>query len=246
MLRDGVPVAVPVTVGASDGKRTEIVQGEIEEGARHRRYGGYALRSATMPRDEDPAAADRVRACDARCTARATRRSLRCAVSLRIGMRRVRRDHGAVGLGQVDGDEHPRLPRYADRRATTASTGVDVGRLDRDSARADLRKLYLGFVFQGFNLLPRTTAAENVELPLIYRGMPAGERRAAGHARRWPRSGLAGREHHTPAELSGGQQQRVAIARAIVTDPAVLLADEPTGNLDTATSHEIMDAADQR
>lgn len=95
-------------------------------------------------------------------------------------------------------------------------------------------------MFQGFNLLARTTALENVELPLIYRGMPVAERRRLA-ARALDRVGLAGREAHTPAELSGGQQQRVAIAGAIVTDPGVLLADEPTGNLDTRTSGEIMD-----
>jgi len=116
---------------------------------------------------------------------------------------------------------------------------VSVGQLDRRQ-RTLLRRHFLGFVFQGFNLLARTTAVENVELPLIYRGMAQGERRRlALHALR--RVGLEGREHHTSAELSGGQQQRVAIARAIVTDPAVLLADEPTGNLDTRTSREIME-----
>jgi putative ABC transport system ATP-binding protein len=106
--------------------------------------------------------------------------------------------------------------------------------------RALLRRHFLGFVFQGFNLLPRTTAVENVELPLIYRGLPPLERRqlALGALKR---VGLEGREHHTSAALSGGQQQRVAIARAIVTDPVVLLADEPTGNLDTKTSREIME-----
>jgi putative ABC transport system ATP-binding protein len=105
--------------------------------------------------------------------------------------------------------------------------------------RTLLRRNYLGFVFQGYNLLPRTTAVENVELPLVYRGMAARERRRraleALHL-----VGLQGREHHTSAELSGGQQQRVAIARAIVTGPLVLLADEPTGNLDSARSQEIM------
>jgi putative ABC transport system ATP-binding protein len=117
--------------------------------------------------------------------------------------------------------------------------GVDVGRLARNQ-RALIRRHLLGFVFQGFNLLARTTALENVELPLIYRGMPVAERRKLA-ARALDRVGLAGRENHTSAELSGGQQQRVAIARAIVTDPSVLLADEPTGNLDTKTSREIMD-----
>jgi putative ABC transport system ATP-binding protein len=102
-----------------------------------------------------------------------------------------------------------------------------------------LRRHFLGFVFQGFNLLARTTALENVELPLIYRGEPAASRHAAARAA-LKQVGLEEREHHTPAELSGGQQQRVAIARAIVTRPTVLLADEPTGNLDTRTSHEIM------
>jgi len=117
--------------------------------------------------------------------------------------------------------------------------GAEVGQLDRNS-RALLRRHFLGFVFQGFNLLPRTTAVENVELPLIYRGTPYSERRRLAYEA-LAHVGLQGREHHTSGELSGGQQQRVAIARAIVTEPAVLLADEPTGNLDTKTSQEIMD-----
>ena len=117
--------------------------------------------------------------------------------------------------------------------------GLDAGSLDR-SRRALLRNLHIGFVFQGYNLLARTTAAENVELPLIYRGSPSVERRKAA-MRALAQVGLTGREHHTPAELSGGQQQRVAIARAIVTQPTLLVADEPTGNLDTQRSHEIMD-----
>lgn len=115
---------------------------------------------------------------------------------------------------------------------------VDVGALSRDQ-RALLRRQFIGFVFQGFNLLPRTSAVENVELPLIYRGLPAHDRRRRA-TEALERVGLADRARHTPSELSGGQQQRVAIARAIVTDPAVLVADEPTGNLDTKTSREIM------
>ncbi|MFD0847035.1 ABC transporter ATP-binding protein [Sphingosinicella xenopeptidilytica] len=117
--------------------------------------------------------------------------------------------------------------------------GHHVETLDRDQ-RALLRRRYLGFVFQGFNLLSRTTALENVELPLLYRGEDRRERYERGMAA-LDKVGLEPWWDHTPAELSGGQQQRVAIARAIVTSPDVLLADEPTGNLDTERSFEIME-----
>jgi putative ABC transport system ATP-binding protein len=117
--------------------------------------------------------------------------------------------------------------------------GVEVGKLAR-SQRALLRRHYFGFVFQGYNLLNRTSALENVELPLVYRGIPAVERRRLAK-KALAAVGLDGREAHSPQELSGGQQQRVAIARSLVTEPQVLLADEPTGNLDRARSVEIMD-----
>jgi putative ABC transport system ATP-binding protein len=115
---------------------------------------------------------------------------------------------------------------------------VDVGTLSR-SQRALLRRNYIGFVFQGFNLLKRTTARENLELPLIYRGEPAAARRTQA-LKALDLVGLGDRANHTSSELSGGQQQRVAIARALVTEPAVIFADEPTGNLDSSRSHEIM------
>jgi putative ABC transport system ATP-binding protein len=117
--------------------------------------------------------------------------------------------------------------------------GVDVRGLSRNQL-ALLRRHYLGFIFQGFNLLNRTSALENVELPLIYRGVPMAERHRRARVA-LATVGLSEWESHTPGELSGGQQQRVAIARAIVTEPKVLLADEPTGNLDSARSIEVME-----
>jgi putative ABC transport system ATP-binding protein len=123
-------------------------------------------------------------------------------------------------------------------RGTYRLAGVDVTRRSSDE-RAIVRNRLIGFVFQGFNLLPRTTALENVELPLVYRGVSRSERRRRAE-RALSAVGLADRVGHTPSQLSGGQQQRVAIARALVTEPPLLLADEPTGNLDTRTSTEIL------
>jgi len=118
--------------------------------------------------------------------------------------------------------------------------GIDVSELDADE-RAEIRNAKIGFVFQSFNLLPRTSALENVELPLLYGRGAFGSRERLERARRViDQVGLTGREHHYPSQLSGGQQQRVAVARALITDPAILLADEPTGNLDTRTSEEVM------
>jgi len=119
--------------------------------------------------------------------------------------------------------------------------GQDVADMDTDQ-RAEVRNNRIGFVFQSFNLLPRTSALENVELPLLYGRGAFGARERHARARTMlARVGLEGRERHHPAQLSGGQQQRVAIARALITDPAVILADEPTGNLDTRTSQEVME-----
>ncbi len=123
-------------------------------------------------------------------------------------------------------------------RGTYLLDGLDIGKAGRDEL-AEIRNLKIGFVFQSFNLIPRTSALENAQLPLFYRGASLRQQRERAAAA-LARVGLSGREHHAPAQLSGGQQPRVAIARALVSEPAILLADEPTGNLDTESSREIM------
>jgi len=121
--------------------------------------------------------------------------------------------------------------------------GIDVGDLD-DDALSIVRNRRIGFIFQSFNLIPRATALANVELPLMYRGMRRGERRDRARAA-LTSVGLDDRVHHRPNELSGGQQQRVAVARALVTEPALLLADEPTGNLDSHSTADVLELLDR-
>ena len=125
-------------------------------------------------------------------------------------------------------------------RGTYWLDGRDVGQASPDEL-AEIRNRRMGFIFQNFSLLPRTTALENVQLPLFYRGVPLAEQRRLALAA-LARLGLQGREEHYPSQLSGGQQQRVAIARALVSSPSIVLADEPTGNLDTQSSREVMAA----
>ena len=234
VLRDGAAVAVTVTTGVSDGRVTEVSAGELRTG-----HGG----------DHRPDA--RATACDESAAAQrhdpAARRDQRTARPRLDALKGIDLDIEAgefVAVMGPSGSGKSTVMNMLGCLDTPTSghylfQGAHVERLTRDQ-RARLRRRYLGFVFQGFNLLARTSAQENVELPLLYRGESAASRHAA--ARRALASvGLEGWEHHTPAELSGGQQQRVAIARAIVTQPSVLLADEPTGNLDTQRSREIME-----
>ena len=148
-------------------------------------------------------------------------------------------DRRTVGLRQVDAALDPRAPRLADRGVVTELNGRPVAEL-RASERARVRNREIGFIFQSFNLIGDLTVFENVELPLTYRGMRPAERRQRVTAA-LERVGMAHRAKHLPSQLSGGQQQRVAVARAVAGEPVILLADEPTGNLDSKSGEAVMD-----
>ena len=238
VLKDDQPVAVSVEIGASDGSRTVIVDGDLV-----RRRPCHCCRP------------DRIVTASP-CLMNASDRPL-------IEFRGVTKVYGTGDAAvaalrgidlTIDRGEFVSIMGPSGSGKSTAMNilgcldsptegtyrfdGAAVGGLDNDQ-KALLRRYFLGFIFQGFNLLARTSALENVELPLLYRGVPSGERRRMAEEA-LEKVGLADRAGHDPNELSGGQQQRVAIARAIVTSPEVILADEPTGNLDSAMSAEIM------
>ncbi len=234
VLKDGAPSRVTVKTGATDGEMTEVLSGPRRRRQRHHRHlhprvGCDAMSEAPLISFENVWKTYGRGEAEVHALA---------GVDLSVREGEFVAIMGPSGSGKstamniIGCLDTPTSGRYG-------FMGVDAGRLDRGS-RAVLRNRYIGFVFQGYNLLPRTTAAENVELPLVYRGVPGRDRRRLA-MEALEQVGLAGREDHTPAELSGGQQQRVAIARAIVTRPSLLVADEPTGNLDTQRSHEIME-----
>ena len=236
-----------IQLGITDGSRTEVVAATLNENdpliigmsssaAGQGQAAGQSI-PAAQPRPGLPMS-ELIRVEDLHKTYRMGDVEVPALRGVNLTMsRRIRCGDGRLGLGQVDFYEYPRLSRSPDAGKYFLE-GQEVGSLSADQW-AHIRNQRIGFVFQGFNLLTRTSALENVELPMMYNGL-AGQERHQRALEVLSLVGLDERLDHTPNQLSGGQQQRVAIARALVNRPSLILADEPTGNLDSVTSHEIM------
>ena len=231
-LKDGEPSEIKVTPGITDGRLTEITGGDLTAGhPAHHQHQANAKPNERGKAHRTPRTHQALR-----------HRRRRLPRPPRGGPhhppRRVRRHHGSQRFGEIHAHESARLSRHP-TAGSYRFKGIEVETLNKDQ-RSLLRRHALGFIFQGFNLLARTSALENVELPLLYRGYSRKQRHEMAREA-LAQVSLSDKERNTPAELSGGQQQRVAIARAIVTKPDTLFADEPTGNLDSKTTVEIME-----